>query len=489
MLLQELLKGIEVRETFGSTDVEISDFFVDSRKISPGSLFVAITGTQVDGHQFIEKAIAQGASAILCETMPETKSEGIAYVAVGSSQHSLALIAANFFGNPAKKLTIIGITGTNGKTSVATLLHSLFNRLGSMSGLVSTIRYLVGKEEFPATHTTPGPKQLHSMFAKMVEWGCEYCFMEVSSHALVQQRTLGIPFQIAVFTNITHDHLDYHGTFAEYIKAKKLLFDNLDKDAHALINTDDRHARVMVQNSQAKVRTFAVKRMADYHAKILENTFEGLQMKINQQEAWFQLVGSFNAYNILAAYAVARELGFEQDEILQQMSRLGGVEGRFESVKATHEGKTAIVDYAHTPDALKNVLQTIKDVNQNYRQGKVITVVGCGGNRDAAKRPQMAKIATDFSDKVILTSDNPRNEDPSEIINQMEKGIELDQRHKVLRIEDRREAIKVAVQLAQNQDIILVAGKGHETYQEVKGVRHPFDDREEVRKAFHLYQS
>jgi UDP-N-acetylmuramoyl-L-alanyl-D-glutamate--2,6-diaminopimelate ligase len=322
----------------------------------------------------------------------------------------------------------------------------------------------------------------------MVETGCEYCFMEVSSHALVQQRTTAIPFRVAVFTNITHDHLDYHGTFAEYIKAKKLLFDNLDKDATALINTDDKHAKVMVQNCPAQVKSFALKRIADYRARILENTFEGLQLQVDDREVWFRLVGSFNAYNLLAVYGVAMELGFEPDEVLQKLSQLGGVEGRFESIRAENTGKTAIVDYAHTPDALKNVLQTIKDVNQNYLQGQIITVVGCGGNRDAEKRPKMAKIAADFSDKVILTADNPRNEEPQSIIDQMESGISLAQKFKVMQIANRKEAIKVAVQLAQPQDIILIAGKGHETYQEVLGVRHPFDDREEVRKAFQLLQ-
>ena len=486
MLLQQLLNGIAIKQSLGSTEVEVKDFFIDSRQIGPETLFVATIGTNVDGHQFIEKAIASGANAIVCEQLPQETQDSITYIVVKNSQEAFAKIAATFFGNPAQKLTIIGITGTNGKTSVATLLHSLFHRLGFMPGLVSTIRYLVGNEEFPASHTTPDPKQLHRMFAQMVELGSEYCFMEVSSHALVQQRTLGVPFRVAVFTNITHDHLDYHGTFAEYIKAKKLLFDNLDKDACAIINTDDRHAKVMVQNCQATVKTFAVKRMAAYRARILDNTFEGLQIRINDREAWFRLVGSFNAYNLLAAYAVARELGFEQEEILQKLSLVARVEGRFESLRAPQTGKTAIVDYAHTPDALKNVLQTIKDVNQNHMQGQVITVVGCGGNRDAEKRPKMAKIAADLSNKVILTSDNPRDEEPQSIIDQMEKGIPLDQKFKVMQIVNRREAIKVAVQLAQPQDIILIAGKGHETYQEVKGVRQPFDDREEVRKAFDL---
>lgn len=488
MLLQQLLEKVEQKQTVGSTEIEIKDFFFDSRNISPETLFVAVKGTQVDGHQFIEKAIAQGASAIVCEQLPQKIQETITYVLVPNSQEALARIAANYFGNPAQKLTIIGITGTNGKTSVATLLHSLFQKLGFMVGLVSTIRYMVGNEVFPASHTTPDPKQLHSIFAQMVEIGCDYCFMEVSSHALVQQRTTAIPFRVAVFTNITHDHLDYHGTFAEYIKAKKLLFDKLDKDAHALINTDDKHAKVMVQNSQAQVKSFALKRIADYRARILENTFEGLQLQVDDREVWVRLVGRFNAYNLLAAYGVALELGFEPEEVLQKLSQLGGAEGRFESIRAEKTGKTAIVDYAHTPDALKNVLETIKDVNQNHLQGQIITVVGCGGNRDVEKRPKMAKIAADFSDKVILTSDNPRNEEPQSIIDQMEKGISLEQKFKVMQIENRKEAIKVAVQLAQPQDIILIAGKGHETYQEVKGVRHPFDDRKEVQKAFQLLQ-
>jgi len=482
LLLEQLLQGLEITQTIGSTAVEIADFDFDSRKIRPNDLFIPTKGTQVDGHQFIDKAIAQGARAIICEELPAQLQDSLTYVQTPNSQRALAVVAANYYGNPSAKLHIIGVTGTNGKTSVTTLLHSLFQKLGYMPGLVSTIRYLIGKEAFPASHTTPDPKQLHRMFAQMVEMGCEYCFMEVSSHALVQQRTHGINFKIAVFTNITHDHLDYHGTFAEYIKAKKLLFDNLDKDAIALINTDDRNARIMVQNSAAQVKTFAVKRMANYHAKLLENTFDGIQLKIDSQDAWFQLVGSFNAYNLLSAYAVALELGFEPEEVLQRLSTIGGAEGRFEAVRTA--GNTAIVDYAHTPDALKHVLQTIKDVNQNHLQGKIITVVGAGGNRDATKRPKMGKIAAQLSDKVILTADNPRNEEVDDIIQGIYQGIDLDLKHKVMQIANRREAIKVAVQLAQPQDIILIAGKGHETYQEIKGVRYPFDDREEVRKAF-----
>jgi UDP-N-acetylmuramoyl-L-alanyl-D-glutamate--2,6-diaminopimelate ligase len=409
---------------------------------------------------------------------------GVTYVQVPDSEAALGTLAANFFGRPAEKLNLIGITGTNGKTSVATLLHSLFNQLGYMSGLVSTIRYLVGKEAYPASHTTPNPIVLHRMFAKMVEMGCEYCFMEVSSHALVQQRTVGLDFSIAVFTNITHDHLDYHGTFARYIQAKKLLFDNLSKDATALINLDDRNARVMVQNTRGRVRTFALRQMADYRARIVDNTFEGLHLEIDQQEVWVQLVGSFNAYNVLSAYAVALELGLEKDEVLRKLSSLGGIEGRFESVRAPKTGLTAIVDYAHTPDALKNVLTTIVDVNQNHQQGKVITVVGCGGDRDREKRPKMSRIAAEHSDQVILTSDNPRSEPPEEILKEMEAGLSLEQKIKALTISDRKEAIRTAVRLAQPQDVILVAGKGHETYQEIQGVRHPFDDREVLRETF-----
>jgi UDP-N-acetylmuramoyl-L-alanyl-D-glutamate--2,6-diaminopimelate ligase len=388
VLLTNLLRDLSVRNLQGSTEREIKEIFLDSRQIKADTLFIAMKGTQVDGHQFIDKAIRQGASAIVCEQLPASLASGVTYVQVPDSQAALGTLAANFFGRPAEKLSLIGITGTNGKTSVASLLHALFNQLGYMSGLVSTIRYLVGKEAYPASHTTPNPIVLHRMFAKMVEMGCEYCFMEVSSHALVQQRTVGLDFSIAVFTNITHDHLDYHGTFARYIQAKKLLFDNLSKDATALINLDDRNARVMVQNTRARVRTFALRQMADYRARIVDNTFEGLHLEIDQQEVWVQLVGSFNAYNVLSAYAVALELGLEKDEVLRKLSSLGGIEGRFESVRAPKTGLTAIVDYAHTPDALKNVLTTIVDVNKNHQQGKVITVVGCGGRQRSGKKAQ-----------------------------------------------------------------------------------------------------
>ena len=483
MQLKSLLREVPVESIHGATDLEIKDFHFDSRKIEAGGLFIAIVGTQADGHTFIEVAIRQGAHAVICETLPSVMAAAITYVVVSDSQTALAQVAANYFGNPADKLTLIGITGTNGKTSIATLMHSLFNEMGYMSGLVSTIQYMVGKEVYPASHTTPDPRQLHSMFAEMVETGCEYCLMEVSSHALVQQRTRGIAFRMAVFTNITHDHLDYHGTFAEYIKAKKKLFDNLKPEAQALINLDDRNGRVMVQNCKAEVKTYALKRMADYKARILENTFEGLQLEIDQRETWFRVLGSFNAYNLLAAYAAAVELGLDAEEVLKRLSMLPGVEGRFQAIRAKHKEIMAIVDYAHTPDALKNVLETIKDVNQ--ARGKVITVVGCGGNRDQEKRPKMAKIASQLSDQVILTSDNPRFESPADILKQMERGVELEQRRKILTIENRKEAIKVAAKLAQNWDIILIAGKGHETYQEIEGVRYPFDDRQVIREAFH----
>ncbi|MFN0203230.1 MAG: UDP-N-acetylmuramoyl-L-alanyl-D-glutamate--2,6-diaminopimelate ligase, partial [Bacteroidia bacterium] len=387
---------------------------------------------------------------------------------------------ANFYDNPAKKIKIIGITGTNGKTSTATLLYKCFNELGYKSGLISTISYRIGEVEYPSSHTTPDPKQLHRCFAEMYEADCEYCFMEVSSHALVQGRVEGIPFCVALFTNITHDHLDYHGTFAEYIKAKKLLFDGLGKDAVAILNADDRNAKIMVQNCAAKAKFFALQKLTDYHCKIIENTFEGLLLSIENQEVWFRLVGSFNAYNLLGIYAVMKELGIETEDAFRVLSSQTGASGRFETFYFPNEKITAIIDYAHTPDALKNVLHTISDINQT--RGNILTVVGCGGNRDKEKRPQMAKIAAEISNQVILTSDNPRFENPTDILAEMYAGISLDLKRKVMQIENRREAIGVACRLAKANDIILIAGKGHETYQEIQGIKHPFDDREMVKE-------
>ncbi|MEM6263000.1 MAG: UDP-N-acetylmuramoyl-L-alanyl-D-glutamate--2,6-diaminopimelate ligase [Bacteroidota bacterium] len=481
MQLNQLLEDVSVIQHTGNLSTTIREVHFDSRRLAEGDLFVAVPGTQVDGHTFIDIAIEKGVHAIVCEQLPENPQPQISWVVVSRSQEALSKVMANFFGRPAEQLAIVGVTGTNGKTSVATLLHQLFQQLGQTAGLVSTVQYMVGNEVFLSSHTTPDARQLQELFAHMVEAGCEFCFMEVSSHALSQGRVAGVPFQAAAFTNLTHDHLDYHGTFANYRDAKKLLFDNLGKQATALINLDDKNGRFMVQNTRANVRTYALNRMADYQGRIIENGLSGLQMEINGHEVWFRLVGSFNAYNLLAVLGIAVELGFEEEEVLAGMSLLEGASGRFQRLQSPN-GLTAIVDYAHTPDALENVLSTLQDVNQ--AEGKILTVVGCGGNRDKGKRPSMAKIATRFSDKVVLTSDNPRDEDPASILEEMKAGIDPDDLYKVLVIQDRREAIRVACQLADSQDLVLVAGKGHETYQEIRGVRHPFDDREVLRKAF-----
>lgn len=479
MKLQDLLSSVQVKQIQGDAGIEIGDFHFDSRNVEEGDLFIAIKGTQVDGHAFIDKAIAKGASAIVLEQLPDHPAPGITWVVVEKSSRALAYISANFFGNPAQQLSLIGITGTNGKSTSVTLLYQLFTALGIKTGLVSTIENRIGNEVVHATHTTPDPKSLHQLFARMLEAGCEYCFMEVSSHALDQDRVAGIPFRVGMFTNITHDHLDYHSTFKAYIQAKKMLFDSMGKKSVAIINADDKNGKVMVQNTSAVVKYFALKRAVDYHARILENALEGLNLQIGKSEVWFRLRGSFNAYNLLMVYACAVELGFEPQEVLTEMSMLEGAAGRFEVLR---ENKlTAIVDYAHTPDALENVLKTMKDIHKG--QGRILTVVGCGGNRDKGKRPKMAKIATDYSEQIILTSDNPRNEDPDQIIEDMYAGVPLPLQRKVLRISNRKEAIRLACQLARPEDIVLVAGKGHETYQEIKGVRHPFDDREVLMEA------
>lgn len=478
--LQEILYKAPILEIRGDISREIDDFHFDSRAIKPGSLFVAVRGTQTDGHKFIDNVIAQGAVAVVCEDFPETMPEQVTWVKVKSSAAALADISANFYGNPAAEIQVVGITGTNGKTTTATLLHKLFNAMGHKAGLLSTVAIKVGDEELPATHTTPDPKQLHANFRRMADAGCRYCFMEVSSHALMQERVRGVPFAGAVFTNITHDHLDYHGTFQAYIQAKQRLFDQLGSSAWALTNLDDRNGQIMVQNSKAARYTYGIKKVGDFKAKVVENTFEGLLLDLNGKEVWFRLIGSFNAYNLLAVYAAASLLGFEDEQILLELSRIEGVNGRFQTLRAN--GITAIVDYAHTPDALKNVLDTIRDIRTN--DGRVITVVGCGGNRDKTKRPIMAKIAAELSDQVLLTSDNPRFEEPGAILDEMEAGLGPVLKRKALRIESRKEAIAVACRLAQPKDIILVAGKGHETYQEIQGVKHPFDDREELKLGF-----
>ncbi|HEY8400815.1 MAG TPA: UDP-N-acetylmuramoyl-L-alanyl-D-glutamate--2,6-diaminopimelate ligase [Cytophagaceae bacterium] len=484
-LLKDILYKVSLVSVSGITDIEVSAIEFDSRNVTPGCLFVAISGTNVDGHNFIDLAIEKGAIAILCEVLPSGLKEGVTYVQVTNSNQALGIVASNFYGNPSSKLKLVGVTGTNGKTTTATLLHKLFIKLGYRTGLLSTVENKINEEVIPSTHTTPDAVALNKLLADMVAKGCTNAFMEVSSHAVVQHRISGLTFAGAVFTNITHDHLDYHKTFEEYIKAKKMFFDHLPSSAFALVNADDKRGGVMLQNTKAAKHTYALKTVADFKAKVKSNTFQGLELDIDNRDVWFKLIGSFNAYNLLAVYASAVLLGEDQEEVLTQLSTLSSARGRFEQI-ISPTGITAIVDYAHTPDALKNVLETIADIRQGME--RIVTVVGCGGNRDAAKRPVMADIACRLSDQVILTSDNPREEEPQEIINQMMKGVSVTDMKKTLSILDRREAIKTACALAQPNDIILIAGKGHETYQEIKGVKHPFDDKQVVREIFQLLE-
>ena len=472
-LLKDILYKAGLVEVIGSTEVSVSSICFDSRKAGKDSLFIAVRGTQNDGHKFIQQVAEAGVVAVVCEEFPKQKLENVTYVKVKDSESALGMIASNFYGNPSEKLKLVGITGTNGKTTTATLLHNLFISLGFNSGLISTVVYKIGMEEFPATHTTPDSIQLNKLMKQMVDAGCKYCFMEVSSHAVVQKRISGLKFSGAVFTNITHDHLDYHKTFDEYIKAKKKFFDDLENDAFALVNKDDQNGIVMIRNTHAVKKTYALKSSADFKCKIMESQFAGLLLNMDGTEMWSKLIGPFNAYNLLAVYSTAVLLGQEKLKVLTALSNLSSVEGRFQQMK-TQSGIVGIVDYAHTPDALLNVLKTIREIRTG--EEKIISVIGCGGDRDALKRPVMAAIACEESDKVILTSDNPRSEDPEAIIHQMQKGIERIHQKKVLSITDRREAIKTACSLANAGDIILVAGKGHEKYQEIKGVKHPFDD-------------
>lgn len=482
-LLSDILYKVRILEVYGSTNVAIEKLCFDSREVDKFSAFVAVPGTQVDGHDYIAKAIAQGALAVVCEKLPKNQPEGVTFVQVRSSSEALGMMAANFFDNPSEELKLVGITGTNGKTTTATLLYHLFRLLGHRTGLLSTVKNLIDAEEVPATHTTPDPIQLHRLLRNMVESGCTHAFMEVSSHAIHQNRVMGVHFAGGVFTNITHDHLDYHGTFNEYIKAKKGLFDGLPMSAFALVNNDDSHGTVMMQNTAAQKHTYGLRTAADYKAKVIENQFTGLHMNIAGQEVWTKLIGGFNAYNLLAVYAVAELLGEEQMNILTALSSLPSVDGRFQYLK-TSEEITGIVDYAHTPDALKNVLSTIADIRTGNEQ--VICVVGCGGDRDKDKRPLMARIACENSDRIVITSDNPRTEDPEAIISDMKAGVPPEHYKKALSITDRKEAIKAACAMANPGDIILVAGKGHEKYQEVNGVRHPFDDLEILREILQM---
>jgi UDP-N-acetylmuramoyl-L-alanyl-D-glutamate--2,6-diaminopimelate ligase len=479
--LSEILKGIPATELQGADDMQISAIVFDSRKVVPGCLFVAVKGTVVDGHEYIEQAIKDGAVAIICEDLPGHTAGDVAFIMVADSAAALGRIAANFYDNPSKKLKLVGVTGTNGKTTVATLLYQLFIDLGYKCGLLSTVENQINGQVIPATHTTPDQVVLNGLLNDMVEQGCDYCFMEVSSHAVVQHRIEGLHFTGAIFTNLTHDHLDYHKTFDNYLKAKKAFFDGLPKTAFALTNIDDKNGNIMLQNTKAHKKSYALKSLADFKAKILENQFGGLLLDIDGHEVWFKMVGSFNAYNLLAVYGAAVSLHQNKAKVLTSLSKLKGAEGRFDYVISPNK-VIGIVDYAHTPDAVQNVLSTIHDIRKGTE--KVITIIGCGGDRDKTKRPVMAKTACDWSDKVILTSDNPRSEVPEDIIKDMEAGVNAEAKKKTISITNRHEAIKTAVHLAAPGDIILVAGKGHEKYQEVKGVRTHFDDKEELLNNF-----
>ena len=474
-LVKDILYKVGVISVNGTTNLQINAVEFDSRQVKPNSLFVAQKGLVFDGHLFIEKAIEQGATVIVCQKLPEILNEDITYIQVENSDTALAIIASNFYDNPSSKLKLVGVTGTNGKTTIASLLYTLFQKAGFSAGLLSTVKILVDKVQYEATHTTPNSLLINKYLNEMVEAGCDYCFMEVSSHGIHQKRTEGLTFTGGVFTNLTHDHLDYHKTFKEYRDVKKSFFDMLPKTAFALVNIDDKNGEVMLQNTKAKKYTYALKTMADYKTKILENQFSGLFLNINNNEVWVKLTGSFNAYNVCAVYGTADLLGLNTTEALTLISELESVSGRFQHF-TSKEGITAIIDYAHTPDALKNVLETINDIRTGNEQ--VITVVGCGGDRDKAKRPVMGRIASQLSTQVVFTSDNPRSEDPQVILNEVEQGVEAHNYKKTISVLDREQAIKTATKLAKKGDIILIAGKGHETYQEIKGVRTHFDDFE-----------
>jgi UDP-N-acetylmuramoyl-L-alanyl-D-glutamate--2,6-diaminopimelate ligase len=482
-LLKDILYKAGIDDVIGNTHLAVEKVCFDSREADKFSAFVAVRGSQTDGHLFISKAIASGSRIIICEEFPEDIDPIITYVKVKDSAHALGVIASNFYDNPSEHLELVGVTGTNGKTTVVTLLYQLFKALGYKCGLISTVGNKVANHDVPATHTTPNPVQLNKLLAQMVEAGCRYAFMEVSSHAVDQKRIAGIRFKGALFTNITRDHLDYHKTFDNYIKAKKGFFDMLPSDAFALINADDVHGEIMLQNTKAKKYAFALKTDADFKAKILENHFQGLNLIVDEREVWTKLIGQFNAYNLLATYAAGVLLGQDKIEVLTMVSNLNPPSGRFQYIQ-NNDKVIGIVDYAHTPDALKNVLSTIASIKNGNE--KVITVVGCGGDRDKGKRPEMAKIACNLSDKVILTSDNPRSEQPEQIIKDMQAGVEIIHTKKTLAITDRREAIKAATAFAEPGDIILVAGKGHETYQEINGVRHDFDDLKILNEMLNL---
>ena len=479
--ISDILHDVDILEIKGNTNQPVLGISFDSRKVSNNFVFVAVRGVNSDGHDFIETAIINGATSVVCEEMPVNTSTNICYIRVKNTSRALGIISSNFFDNPSSKLKIIGVTGTNGKTTIVTLLHSLFMYLGYPSGMLSTIVNKIENTEVAATHTTPDPVSINRLLNEMVIAGCEFAFMEVSSHAIVQNRIAGLNFSGGIFTNITHDHLDYHKTFKEYIKAKKKFFDELTDHAFAIVNSDDRNAQVMVQNTKAAIYTYGLKNMADFKGVILENELEGVKIKINNHELFSLLIGEFNAYNLLAVYGTSVLLGLDEDEVLIALSTLKGADGRFEILRAKN-GVTGIIDYAHTPDALKNVLQTIQKLRKGNEQ--IITVVGAGGDRDKKKRPLMASVAAKYSDRLILTSDNPRSENPENILKDMMDGLDVVEKKSALVISNRKEAIKAAWQFASTNDIILIAGKGHEKYQEIKGVRYPFDDKEILIKLF-----
>jgi UDP-N-acetylmuramoyl-L-alanyl-D-glutamate--2,6-diaminopimelate ligase len=486
MKLSELLKNVKPLCIIGSEDVDITGVNIDSRKIEKGHLFVAMKGTQTDGHKFIPKALELGATAVLCEDLPEEKADGVTYVQVDSTESAVGPVATVFFGEPSTKLKLVGVTGTNGKTTIATLLYNMFRKFGHKCGLLSTVCNYIEDEAIPADHTTPDPIELNRLLHQMVEAGCEYAFMECSSHAIAQQRIGGLKFTGGLFTNLTRDHLDYHKTFENYRDAKKAFFDGLSKDAFAITNADDKNGSVMVQNCKAKVKTYSTRTMADFRARIIECHFEGMYLEIDGREVGVQFIGKFNVSNLLAVYGAAIMLGKKPEDILVILSTLKSVAGRLEPIRSK-EGVTAIVDYAHTPDALENVLNAIHEVLEG-KSGQIITVCGAGGNRDKGKRPLMAQEAAKQSDRVIITSDNPRFEEPQDIINDMLAGLNAQQMKKTISITDRKEAIRTACMMAQKGDVILIAGKGHEDYQEIKGVKHHFDDREVVREIFGVVQ-
>jgi UDP-N-acetylmuramoyl-L-alanyl-D-glutamate--2,6-diaminopimelate ligase len=480
VLLDSLFEELPFLSCSGDLNTEVNSITADSRQARPGSLFVAVKGTLTDGHQYISDALAKGAVAVVCEIAPTSKPLGVTFIEVADSAGVLGWLASAFYGNPSSKLKLVAVTGTNGKTTTVTLLFRLFRELGYNTALLSTVQNQLNEEVFAATHTTPEPVALNQFLAEAVRRGCTHAFMEASSHAIVQQRIAGLHFTGAVFTNISHDHLDFHKTFENYIRAKKLLFDRLPDTAFALSNIDDKRGMVMLQNTRARKKTFSLQALGDYKGRVLSNTLQGLEMDFDGQLVWCRLVGLFNAYNLLGIYATALLLGEEPQHVLTHLSALPPARGRFEQV-LSQKGVIGIIDYAHTPDALENVLSTIADLRQ---EGRIVTVIGCGGNRDTSKRPIMARIACQYSDQVLLTSDNPRNEDPLDILHQMEAGAEAHQQHKVKVIPDRLEAIRRAVQMAQQGDILLIAGKGHETYQEIKGVKYPFDDLKVLEEAF-----